>query len=130
MFSKKVLRIGLMAVALMSCSMVTLAEEKKDEKKSEIFISALQTPPPGYIVEKSFGSNGTISSYTAFSLITSNDIIKAMDKAEQLLKEKIREMGGNAVLAEKINTQVTGNDGNKLFVIIQGEFVILKPAGK
>ena len=58
MFSKKGLIrrfIALAALVLMLSPITVLAEDKK-EVKSEMFISSLPTTPPGYVLEKSFGS--------------------------------------------------------------------------
>ena len=129
MFSKKVLRIGLMAliaVALMSNSIA--AEDKKQEKGSEMLISSLQTPPPNYVLEKSFGRFVVIKEDDGH--FDSKDILELIAKATKEAEEIVKKLGGNAILAERINTQGAGRDGTHIFVIIQGEAVLLKPISK
>ena len=136
MFSKKVLSIGLMAiivVVLMSFSLA--AEDKiiiggKQGRSAEVFISSLQTPPPGYVIEKSFGSFVVVGEYAAFSFVNSKDVDETITKSEKVFEEIVKKQGGNAVLAERINTQGAGRDGTHIFVIIQGEAVLLKPVSK
>ncbi len=131
MFSKKALRIGLMAlmaVALMSYSIA--AQDKKEEKGSEIFTSSLQTPPPGYVIEKSFGSFVVVKEYAAFSFVNSKDVLETIAKATKEAEEIVKKLSGNAILAKGLDTQVTGKDGNRIFVIMQGEAVLLKPVSK
>ncbi|MBI3756156.1 MAG: hypothetical protein HY265_08360 [Deltaproteobacteria bacterium] len=123
MFSKKVLRIGLMVVALMSYSIAALAEDKKEEK---IFTSSLQTPPPGYVLEKSFGSFVVIKEDDGH--FDSKDILKLIAEATKEAEEIVKKLSGNAVLAQRINTQGAGRDGTHIFVIMQGEAALLKPA--
>ncbi len=133
MFSKKALRIGLMAlivVALMSYSIA--AEDKiiiggKLGRSAEVFISSLQTPPPGYVLEKSFGSFVVVGEYAAFSFVNSKDVDETITKTEKVFEEIVKKLSGNAVLAERISTQATGRDGNRMLVI-QGEAALLKPA--
>jgi uncharacterized protein YbjQ (UPF0145 family) len=47
-----------------------------------------------------------------------------------VFEEIVKKQGGNAVLAQRINTQGAGRDGNSMLVIIQGEAVLLKPVSK
>ena len=134
MFSKKVLRIGLMAliaVALMSYSIA--AEDKiiiggMQGRSSEVFISSLQTPPPNYVLEKSFGRFVVIKEDDGH--FDSKDILELIAKATKEAEEIVKKLGGNAILAERINTQGAGRDGTHIFVIIQGEAVLLKPVSK
>ncbi|MBI5875219.1 MAG: hypothetical protein HZB81_05150 [Deltaproteobacteria bacterium] len=123
MFSKKVLIIGLMAVALMSYSIAALAEDK-------IFTSSLQTPPPGQVLEKSFGNFMVVQEHAAFTFINRNDILETIDKATKEFQELVKKLGGNAILAQKIDTQVSGSKGNILFILMQGEVVLLKSVSK
>lgn len=137
MFSKKVLTtsfITLMVVALMSYPIAALAKDKKEEKGLEIFTSSLQitsslqTPPPGYVLEKSFGSFVVIKEDDGH--FDSKDVLKKIAEATKEAEEIVKKQGGNAILAKRINTQGAGRDGTHIFVIIQGEAVLLKPVSK
>lgn len=131
MFSRKVLirrLIALAVFALMLSPITVLAQDKKEEKGSEIFTSSLQTPPPGYVLEKSFGNFVVIKEDDGH--FDSKDILKLIAKATKEAEEIIKKLGGNAILAQRINTQGAGRDGTHVFVIIQGEAVLLKPVSK
>ena len=129
MFSKKVLTtrfIALAALALMLSPITVLAKDKNEEKGSEIFISSLQTPPPGHVLEKSFGSFVVVEDCSATFVVTPDDCLKTIDKAEKEFKKHVKKLGGNAILAQRINTQAIVD--KVIFVFMQGEAVLLKPA--
>ena len=78
-------------------------------------------------LEKSFGSFVVVGEYAAFSFVNSKDVDETITKTEKVFEEIVKKLSGNAVLAERISTQATGRDGNRMLVI-QGEAALLKPA--
>ena len=103
-----------------------LAEDKKEGKGAEIFISSLQTPPPGYVLEKSFGNFVVVKTVREDPMFITRELHKQGSKASKEIEEIVTKRGGNAVLAETISIQSLG--GKDVLIIMQGEAVLLKPA--
>lgn len=100
-----------------------------DTPKDLLIISCLESPPPGYAVEKSLGEF-----FVTQELLSMNpfNFKKSLDEniavAGKRAADYIKSLGGNAILGEKIQMSVTNSGANlNAYILITGEGVILKP---
>lgn len=97
--------------------------------KDLIIISSLPTPPPGYVIDKSFGNFVFLDTVP---LALPSVINRSIAETGQRIAKAIRATGANAILNEKIEITVTSNSGlanpSTVYVFFTGESVSLKPA--
>lgn len=102
----------------------------EDAKNTDIIItSSLQTAPPGYTLEKTFGNYVLYdSSPSSLGPFMQNDMYKLIQTADKKLREAVKKTGGNAILGERISVNFSTIPNQTIIhVIIEGEAVFIKP---
>lgn len=96
-----------------------------------IVVSSLPTPPPGYLIEKTFGNPVAIE-FDEFTVFFGgeipNGIYKKIVAAELKLRAAAAKLGANAILNERVDVGFVPGSGKVHFLVtLQGEAVLLKP---
>ncbi len=101
-----------------------------DSSNKLIIVSSLSTPPPGYIIEKSFGciSGSAFGSTGNTGFFLKGDIDKRITSAEEEMTKGVLAMGANAILNERTTVAMTQTPASfTYYVMVSGELVVLSP---
>lgn len=102
------LSVMLCVLSLVGCDKLPQLSKKQELVKDGIFVSSLETPPVGWTIQRTFGSDCQIFGYSGNS-----NYIDDYSAAIQELHNRAKKQGANAIINFKISGSSFEQQGSK-----------------